>query len=97
MITSRKQLPIWTITTDDGGTGLKIGEDGPIRMGYDEADLMRLLEAIFPDRGACGADWRDLPPTDGDLIDLAKRYLESPISAIERQRELDDAAGWREW
>ena len=96
-VAERKQLPIWEITTDDGGKGLKIGEDGPIHMGYDESDLLRLLEAIFPDRGACGADWRDLPPVDGDLIDLAKLYLDSPISAYERQHELNEDAGWREW
>lgn len=91
-VTSKTQLEIYECKTDDGGVGLKFG-DGPVFMGYDAGDLMRLLLAVFPDN----TDPMDPQPIDGDLIDLAHKYLDSAFSAHERQHELDEAAGWREW
>ena len=68
-VTGKKQLDIYEIATDDGGVGLQFG-DGPVLMGYDGADLMRLLEHIFPGMG---------DELDGDLYDLAQHYLNGEV------------------
>ena len=65
-VTSKKQVDIYECRTDDGGVGLRFG-DGPIHMGYDAGDLMRLLSHIFPGEG---------DELDGDLYDLAHVYLD---------------------
>ena len=74
-VTSRRQLEIYECKTDDGGVGLKFG-DGPLFMGYDGADLMRLLGEIFIDHGNAGGIEYDDDPIDGDLYDLAHTYLD---------------------
>lgn len=68
-VTSKKQLDIYEIATDDGGIGLKFG-DGPVHMGYDGSDLMRLLSHMFPGEGG---------ELDGDLYDLAQAYLNGEV------------------
>lgn len=79
-VTSKRQLEIYECKTDDGGTGLQFG-GGPLFMGYDAGDLMRLLGAVFHD----GDD-----PADGDLLELAEQYLD-PAKAEARREQL------REW
>lgn len=61
----KTQLAIYEVETEDGGKGLQFG-NGPIHMGYDGGDLMRLLAAVFPDEGG---------EVDADLYDLARTYL----------------------
>lgn len=78
--TETRQLEIYEIHTDDGGVGLKFG-DGPIHMGYDESDLMRLLGEIFT-----GPEHDDRP-LDGDLLAVAELYLDE-ATAQERFEEL---------
>ena len=63
----KTQLEIYEVRTEDGGTGLQFGT-GPIHMGYDAGDLMRLLAAVFPGES---------DEVDGDLYDLARTYLEA--------------------
>lgn len=75
-VTSKRQLEIYECKTDDGGTGLQFG-GGPLFMGYDAGDLMRLLGAVFHD----GND----EPLDGDLLELAEQYLDP--SKAEARRE----------
>jgi len=65
MAETKRQLEIFEVHTSDGGVGLKFG-DGPIHMGYDGADLMRLISHIFPGES---------DELDGDLYDLAQTYL----------------------
>lgn len=78
-ITSKMQLEIYECKTDDGGTGLKFG-DGPVFMGYDAGDLMRLLGAIFPKTTD--------EPLDGDLLGIAEQYLDE-TTARERKATLE--------
>lgn len=79
--TSKTQLEIFEVKTDDGGTGLQFG-DGPVFMGYDAGDLFSLLGAVFNDH--------DGEPVDGDLMDIAEQYLD-PARAEARRETL------REW
>lgn len=93
-VTSRKQLAIYEVRTEDGGVGIKIGEDGAVHMGYDTSDLMRLLLEIFPDYGNC-PDPLDVPPADGDLLQAAEVWLDEGTAA-ERRRYLNEVSGYRE-
>lgn len=88
-VTSKRQLEIYECKTDDGGTGLKFG-DGPLHMGYDASDLMRLLGEIFIDHGNAGGIEYDDDLVDGDLLEIAEQYLD-PQRAEERREQL------REW
>lgn len=78
--TSKTQLEIFEVKTDDGGTGLQFG-NGPVFMGYDAGDLMRLLGAVFHDA-------TDDEPLDGDLLEIAEQYLDE-TTASERKATLE--------
>lgn len=79
--TSKTQLEIFEVKTDDGGTGLQFG-NGPVFMGYDAGDLFSLLSAVFCDASD--------DPADGDLLEIARLYLD-PATAEARRAQL------REW
>lgn len=76
--TSKTQLEIFEVKTDDGGTGLQFG-DGPLFMGYDAGDLFSLLGAVFHDASD--------DPADGDLLEIAQQYLD-PAKAEARRKML---------
>ena len=59
---SRKRLDVFEVRFDNGGTGILL-DGSNMYMGYDEADIMRLLVEI-------------LEGADGDLHEAAERYLE---------------------
>ena len=75
--TSKTQLEIFEVKTDDGGTGLQFG-GGPVFMGYDAGDLFSLSGAVFHDGDG---------PLDGDLLELAQQYLD-PATAEARRETL---------
>ena len=60
---TRKRLDVFEVRFDDGGVGILLDGGAGVYMGYDEADVMRLLFEVF--EGA-----------DGDLQEAAERYLE---------------------
>ena len=76
---SKRQLAIYEVETEDGGTALQFG-DGPLQMGVGESDLMRLLSQVF-----------DMPESpshiDAELYDIANLYLDED-AARERYEEL---------
>lgn len=60
---SRVRLDVFEVRFDDGGVGILLDDGGGVYMGYDGADVMRLLFEVFEG-------------SDGDLKDAAERYLE---------------------
>lgn len=81
-ITNRRQLEIFEVHTDDGGVGLQFG-DGQLFKGYDENDLMRLLEQVFE------GIWTAPPFIDAELYNLANTYLDED-AARKRWEELGE-------
>lgn len=92
-VTSKRQLEIYECKTDDGGTGLQFG-DGPLFMGYDAGDLMRLLGEIFIDHGNAGGIEYDDEPVDGDLLELAEQYLDQSKAEARRETLREWARGY---
>lgn len=44
---SRKQVDIYQVNMSDGGKGIVIGENNTIRLGYDEGDVLRILQMVL--------------------------------------------------
>lgn len=44
---SRKQVNIYQVNMSDGGKGIVIGESNTIRLGYDEGDVLRILQMVL--------------------------------------------------
>lgn len=44
---SRKQIDVQEVLFDDGARGIIIGSGSPVRIGYDEGDVVRILQMVL--------------------------------------------------
>lgn len=77
---SREKIDVWQVNFDDGGIGILI--DGNIYLGYDQADILRLLKGVFGGSKIL----------DPDLIEAAKPYISGDSAFDDRLAALADAA-----